>query len=71
MGLDFYGFYYGNVFYPVTVGPMKEMNIIVKDAFKKANKEFGATVVITLHDLAIEGHMSTTYVLEREALRGE
>jgi putative ABC transport system ATP-binding protein len=44
---------------------------IVIDAFKKANKEFGATVVIASHDPAVEGHVGTTYTLERGELRGE
>jgi putative ABC transport system ATP-binding protein len=44
---------------------------IVIDAFKKANKEFGATVVIASHDPAIEGHVSTKYLLERGELRRE
>jgi ABC-type lipoprotein export system ATPase subunit len=43
----------------------------VIDAFKKANKEFGATVVIASHDPAIEGHVSTKYLLERGELRRE
>jgi putative ABC transport system ATP-binding protein len=44
---------------------------IVIDAFKKANKEFGATVVIASHDPAIEGHVGTRYTLERGELRGD
>jgi putative ABC transport system ATP-binding protein len=44
---------------------------IVIDAFKKANKEFGATVVIASHDPAVEGHVGTTYMLERGELRRE
>ncbi|MFO7618476.1 MAG: ABC transporter ATP-binding protein [Thermoplasmata archaeon] len=44
---------------------------IVIDAFKKANREFGATVVIASHDPALEGHVQTKYVLERGELRGE
>ncbi len=42
---------------------------IVIDAFKKANKEFGATVVIASHDPAVEGHVSTKYILERGELK--
>ncbi len=44
---------------------------IVLDAFKKANKEFGATVVIASHDPAVEGHVGTSYTLERGELREE
>ncbi|MBA3045802.1 MAG: ABC transporter ATP-binding protein [Euryarchaeota archaeon] len=44
---------------------------IVIDAFKKANREFGATVVIASHDPAVEEHVGTKYTLERGELRGE
>jgi ABC-type lipoprotein export system ATPase subunit len=44
---------------------------IVIDAFKKANREFGATVVIASHDPAVEGHVGKSYTLDRGELRGE
>jgi ABC-type lipoprotein export system ATPase subunit len=44
---------------------------IVIDAFKKANREFGATVVIASHDPALDEQIGTKYVLERGELRGE
>jgi putative ABC transport system ATP-binding protein len=42
---------------------------IVIDAFKKANKEFGATVVIASHDPAVEDHVGPKYILERGELK--
>ena len=42
---------------------------IVIDAFKKANKEFGATVVIASHDPVVEEHVETKYYLNRGELR--
>jgi len=41
---------------------------IVIDAFKKANKEFGATVVIASHDPIVEEHVGTKYALNRGEL---
>ena len=44
---------------------------IVIDAFKKANKEFGATVVIASHDPALEDHVATKFYLSRGELLEE
>ncbi|MCK5310421.1 MAG: ABC transporter ATP-binding protein, partial [Thermoplasmata archaeon] len=41
---------------------------IVIDAFKKANREFGATVIIASHDPAVEDHVATKYYLNRGEL---
>ena len=41
---------------------------IVMDAFKKANQEFGATVIIASHDPAIEGHVARKFYLNRGVL---
>ena len=42
---------------------------IVMEALKKANEEFGATVIIASHDPAVESYMETKYYLERGSLR--
>ena len=44
---------------------------IVIDAFKKANKEFGATVIIASHDPVVEDHVETKYYLNRGELMEE
>jgi ABC-type lipoprotein export system ATPase subunit len=44
---------------------------MVIDAFKKANKEFGATIVIASHDPIMGGHVSEIFYLERGTLKGE
>jgi ABC-type lipoprotein export system ATPase subunit len=44
---------------------------IVIDAFKKANREFGATVVIASHDPVVEGHVEKKYFLNRGELQEE
>lgn len=44
---------------------------IVIEAFKKANKEFGATVIIASHDPVMEEHVETKYLLNRGELRKE
>lgn len=44
---------------------------IVMEAFKKANKEFGATVIIASHDPVVEKHVEKKYYLERGSLREE
>jgi putative ABC transport system ATP-binding protein len=44
---------------------------IVIDAFKKANKEFGATVVIASHDPVIETHVEKKFLLNRGELLEE
>ncbi len=44
---------------------------IVIDAFKKANREFGATVVIASHDPVVEEHVEKKYFLNRGELRKE
>ena len=44
---------------------------IVIDAFKKANREFGATVVIASHDPVVEEHVATKFILNRGELREE
>jgi len=36
---------------------------IVTQAFKKANKEFGTTVIIASHDLDLDNHVHTKYTL--------
>ncbi len=41
---------------------------VVMEAFKKANKEFGATVVIASHDPAIEDYVAKKYYLNRGVL---
>ena len=51
-----------------TSGRYIEYNI---DAFKKANKEFGATVVIASHDPVIEDHVEKRYYLNRGVLKEE
>ena len=44
---------------------------IVIDAFKKANREFGATVVIASHDPVVEGHVEKKFFLNRGELKEE
>lgn len=44
---------------------------IVIDAFKKANREFGATVIIAAHDPVIESHVEKKYFLNRGELQEE
>lgn len=44
---------------------------IVIDAFKKANREFGATVIIASHDPVIEEHVEKKYFLNRGELQEE
>ena len=44
---------------------------IVMEAFKKANKEFGATVIIASHDTAVESYMDSIYYLRKGILGGE
>jgi len=41
---------------------------IVMEAFKKANKEFGATVIIASHDPAVEEHVEKKFYLTRGVL---
>jgi ABC-type lipoprotein export system ATPase subunit len=41
---------------------------IVIDAFKKANREFGATVVIASHDPVVEDQVQRRHTLERGRL---
>jgi ABC-type lipoprotein export system ATPase subunit len=43
----------------------------VIEAFKKANKEFGTTVVIASHDPVMEDHVETIYSLKRGDLKEE
>ncbi|MCK5037745.1 MAG: ABC transporter ATP-binding protein [Thermoplasmata archaeon] len=43
---------------------------IVMEAFKKANKEFGATVIIASHDPAVESYMDKKYYLKKGVLGG-
>ncbi len=38
---------------------------IVTQAFKKANKEFGTTVIIASHDFDLDNHVDKEYVLRR------
>lgn len=42
---------------------------VVINAFKRANKEFGATVVIASHDPLIRGHVQQRYTLVRGELK--
>jgi putative ABC transport system ATP-binding protein len=44
---------------------------VVIDAFKKANKEFGATVVIASHDPVLEANVKKRFFLNRGELREE
>lgn len=44
---------------------------IVIDAFTKANREFGASVVIASHDPVVEPHVKRKYVLNRGELQEE
>ncbi len=44
---------------------------IVMEAFKKANKEFGATVIIASHDPAVESYIGHKYYLKRGVLGGD
>lgn len=44
---------------------------VVMDAFKKANREFGATVVIASHDPVVEDHVEKKYYLNRGVLGEE
>lgn len=44
---------------------------VVMDAFKKANKEFGATVIIASHDPVVEEYVQKKYFLFRGELTGE
>jgi len=44
---------------------------IVMEAFKKANVEFGATVIIASHDPAVESYMGKKYYLQKGVLGGD
>ncbi len=44
---------------------------IVMEAFKKANKEFGATVIIASHDSVVESYINKKFYLKRGVLGEE